>query len=161
MQKTTEQDNSEASTPLPPLPDQLTRLTLIAFVLAGVLIVLVVIALAIPGSPIHIGGDGQVAVLRDFLLILLVFCPLIICLFPIYMLLMLAVFAMEKGHRAATKGLGHARRMSRDVSEKATATADEINRRSIELNAKLTFAERLVNFLDWRPRRNRYDEDNV
>jgi hypothetical protein len=134
----------------PPAPprDRATRITLLLLLLVGVGVIVLALALSLPGSPLFIGGEGQVYILGNFLLICFALCPLILCLFPLYLLLMLSIFGVNRLHGKTAHGMERARAAAHDLAERAADATEAVSRRSIALNARLTFFTRLINLFD-------------
>jgi hypothetical protein len=134
----------------PPAPprDRAIRITLLLLVVVGIGVIVLALALSLPGSPLFIGGEGQVYILGNFLLICFALCPLVLCLFPLYLLLMLSIFGVNRLHGKTAQGMERARTAAHHLADHAANATEAVNRRSIALNTRLTFFTRLINLFD-------------
>jgi hypothetical protein len=119
----------------------------------GVLVfVLLVLVLLLPKR-------AQVSLVADLMLTVCVLCPTVICLFPIYLLLIVAAFGMSKLHHTGAKQLVRLETMSRELVDKTQETTDRMNRISVSLNGAAAPLNRLGNIFD-RPAPKVNDEEN-
>jgi hypothetical protein len=129
-------------------PDRMMQWIMLITFAVGLLIPIFVLFLTIPGLPLYLGDKGRVSILADVLLICFALCPMILCLFPIYLLLMVSIYGLELVYRMTSKPLGRAREITQTVADKTAESADNISRKSIEISARFAFFDRLVNFFD-------------
>lgn len=123
------------------------RQTLLRFVLPAVgvalgLIVLVVL-LIVPGSPLQLRQPAQIGIIADWMLIWFVLCPVVICLFPIYVLFVVLFFGVTWVHNGTARGLRRVQLASQSLAEKTAVAADRLSRVSIGVNARLAFVDKL------------------
>lgn len=90
----------------------------------------------------------QVSVLADVLFTSLVLCPIVLCLLPLCVALVTAVFWMNRVHRSAARTLGRVEDMSRSLSDKAIQGMDTVSRASIAVNSKFAYLNRLWGVFD-------------
>lgn len=110
-------------------------------------LIVLVMALVVPGSPIQLRQAAQVGIIADWMLIWFVLCPVVLCLFPIFVVLMAAFWGTSWVHHGTSRGLRRVQVGSRSIAEKAAAAAEKINRGSIGLNARFAFLDQLLNLL--------------
>jgi hypothetical protein len=116
-----------------------TRTQIVLPMLGGVLLILagVVIAALMPQRL-------QVGIMADFLFTVLLLCPLVICFFPLYILLAVAVFKFNDLHNALERLLGRAERVSENVNDRVRAGGDRLSRRVINTSVKIAPFEKVV-----------------
>jgi hypothetical protein len=130
---------------------RLNRLVFIIPIIAGVLVIVLVALLAIPGSPLELQEDGSLSILADVLTICFGLCPLFLCLLPIYALLIGGVWGVNRASDLAAEGLDKAHDASQTMVTQTKRIADTANEKSIDFNTRMTFFNRLVNFFDRKP----------
>jgi hypothetical protein len=94
---------------------------------AILLIVLVAFAALLP----------RVSVVANCLLTVLILCPALLCLLPIYFLTVFAVFGMNSLYNGAAKPLRSLEKLSARVLNRTTDVSDTLARSSINFNARL------------------------
>lgn len=105
-------------------------------------------------------GRRDVSLLADWMLSCLCLLPLLIILFPVYLLLVVAAFTLGKADRFTTRQVRRARVMTEKLSERTRETSLNLSRRSIGFNARLAPLDRLFNVFD-RPSSSTDGELNV
>jgi hypothetical protein len=107
------------------------RRVLLPLVLTGGGLLLLVLLLVVSFSPIALGRPDRVSIIGDVVLICLGLIPVMICLFPLYLLLMAGIYwtnRLEQGGRAGLQKAHDAtQRMAQTTNERTTA----LNQRSI------------------------------
>jgi hypothetical protein len=107
-------------------------------VLAGVGITALVLLLFLSPSPIGLFAQpGSSSSVSNIFLICLVLCPMLICGFALYAILLAAIYGVNVVERSSRRQLQKARRATRTVADKTNATADNINQRSINIGTKM------------------------
>ncbi len=95
----------------------------------------------------------QVALLADWLLTVLVLCPMALCLFPVCILMIAAVAGLGKAHGLAAKPLRRLEDLSADLANKALTATDSINRQTVNVSTRFAFFDRWMSLFD-RPSPN-------
>lgn len=92
-----------------------------------ILLILVIIAALMPG----------VSVVANVMMTILLLCPAVICLLPIYFLLVVAVFGMNSVYNGAAKPLHRLEKLTATIATQTSRISDKLARQSINLNARL------------------------
>jgi len=90
----------------------------------------------------------QVSVLADWLLMVFMLCPLALCLLPVCIGLMTAVFAMNQLHGKTARMMGKAEALSQSLAEKTMDATETVSKKSISLNATLAHLDPLWRIFD-------------
>lgn len=90
----------------------------------------------------------QVSLVSDLMMTCLVLCPAVICLFPLYVVMMVMAFAMGKVSDAVAKPLYRMENWSKSLAHTATNVTDTINHKTIDLSAKLAPVEKILSAFD-------------
>ncbi len=91
---------------------------------------------------------AQVSLVADFMSIILCLCPAAICIFPIYVLMMVIAFGMNKVHDGTERPLKRIESMSHTLADKTNQTADSINRKSIAVASKFALLDKVWDLFD-------------
>jgi TM2 domain-containing membrane protein YozV len=125
----------------------------------GLLLLLLALSLAVPGSPLYLTQTGQFSIISNIFLICFVLCPLVICAFPIYLLLALGAFLLNKVDHSAADGLRRVQTISRSAADRATTLGDRLSRSSIRWNARFAFVDRWLRAFE--PRQNGREDETI
>jgi len=93
---------------------------------------------------------AQVSLIAD-LLSLLVLCPLATCLFPIYVLMMVVAFGMNRVHDGAARPLRRMSDLSRGLADRTISLSEAASQVSIRLIASVAALDKLWDVFD-RPK---------
>jgi membrane protein implicated in regulation of membrane protease activity len=107
-----------------------------ALVLVGTVIVLI------------LPGRLQVSLIADWLLSVLFLCPMVVCLFPLCLLMILAIVGMNRAQQAVSKPLQRVETLSATLRDRTVHTTDAINRQTINASVKFAFIDRLLAVFD-------------
>ncbi|MBC8170513.1 MAG: hypothetical protein H7X77_02535 [Anaerolineae bacterium] len=129
-------------------PDSTSFLTrhriLLAMVGGGVFILILIgITLTQPSRGI--------SVISNVMLTCLCLLPMVICLLPIYLLLVVAIYGMNRVHGSVETQLHRAQDASVSLIERSNGITDSLNRSSINFSALLAHLDPLFNIFD-RPK---------
>lgn len=102
-----------------------------------VLIVIVVIAAFLPSR-------GHTSFVADFLLTLLILCPAVICMFPIYMLMVFAVYGMGRVNKGIYRPLSAAEGLTNRMKARTETVANTVAERTINVSAQFARLEQTV-----------------
>lgn len=107
-----------------------------------------ILALVIPGSPLRFAERAQFSILGDTLMICLGLCPMAVCLFPACMLLVVSAAAVNKAHTGAARAMRRVHVTVDRVAEQTERLSEQVARKSIGFNVRVTFWNRLLNVFD-------------
>lgn len=128
------------------------RETLRLVMLPMILVLIAVIACLV--GVLLLPRRAQVSVVSDVMFTVLMLCPAVLCVLPITILTISAIFAMNRAHDAASGPLRRLEDMSARLAERAESSTDALNRQTIGISARLGFLYRLMSNLE-------SDEDNI
>lgn len=114
----------------------LPMILLALFILAGV----VLVVLLARGAQ----GGAQVSIVADLLLSVLMLCPLVLCMLPVTILLIGAVFGMNRVHSAAASPLRRLEDLSETLTQRTRSASATINQKTLDTSARLGFVYRLL-----------------
>jgi hypothetical protein len=109
--------------------------------LALLTVLAVTLLLLLPTRP-------QVSVLADWLLMIFMLCPVALCLLPVCIGLMTAVFAMNHLHAKTARMMGRAETLSETLVEKTLDATESISEKSISFNATMAHFDPLWHAFD-------------
>ncbi|MDX1995729.1 MAG: hypothetical protein SF029_25320 [bacterium] len=137
--------------------ETLRALTLPAIFIA-VLIIVFVLSLVIPGSPFRLREQVQVNIIANWMLMCFVLCPVVLCLFPIYVILMASTFGLNWLHNVSARNLRRAQTASRTIADRTANVSEDFSRRSANFNVRFAFIDALINIFD---RYSREESENA
>jgi TM2 domain-containing membrane protein YozV len=111
----------------------------------GVLLLIALIIVAI------VAGQTPTSGIANTMLTVLILCPLVLCLFPIYIVLIVALVAINKAHNGVAKPLRRLEALSLQMRERTYSASDRLARTSINLNTRFAPLDKLVFSLFDRP----------
>lgn len=117
-----------------------TRLMIWLPFAGGLLLLIVLLVIAA-----NQGGD-RISVMSDVFLTLTILCPLVLCFFPIYLLVVLAVAGMNRAHNTTARALTRVEDASAKLKERTLTVTDRAARASININSRFAFISRLSQF---------------
>lgn len=91
---------------------------------------------------------SQVSIIADWMISVLVLCPVVICLFPICVGLIAAIAAMNRAHTLAAKPLRRVEDWSHTLAERTAKTTDALNQTTLSASARFAFVDRLLSTFD-------------
>jgi predicted PurR-regulated permease PerM len=111
-------------------------------------VVLVVVAATLPDA-------RQTSLLANFLLTILILCPMALCMLPIYLVVVAAIYGMTSANKHAAKPLIVLERTTAKVAARTHDIGVKVAKASITFNVKMTSVDRAVFSIFDRPRRKR------
>lgn len=90
----------------------------------------------------------QVSIIADWLLTILFLCPLALCLFPLCIVMVAAIFGMNKAHDALVSPLRRVGSLTETLKDRVSKTADTVNQKTVDASAKWAFVDRLLSVFD-------------
>ena len=91
-------------------------------------------------------GGARIGVISDFFLTLFILCPLVLCMFPIYLLMVLMVVGMGRAHDKTAQGLTRIEDVTVKLRDRTYSLTDRAARASINVNSRFAFIDKLSNF---------------
>lgn len=117
-----------------------TRLAIYLPFAGGVLLLVILMVIAA-----NQGGD-RIATIGNFMLTLFVLCPLVICMFPLYLLMVLMVVGMNRAHTKTAGVLARAEDLTVKLRDRTYSLTDRAARTSINFNSRFAFLDKLSKF---------------
>ena len=115
-----------------------------AVILAGIGFVALVMLLFMTYSPIGIFSEpGSASSVGDFVLICIALCPMLICGFALYALLVVTIYGINIVERSSRTQLQKAKRATRNVADKTNTVTNNLNERSIGIGTRLAWLDRV------------------
>jgi hypothetical protein len=90
----------------------------------------------------------QVSLVSDWLFIIFVLCPMILCLFPLVLGVVAAVYGANRLHDSASPPLERLEELSASMNERVVTMTDKANQRVVDANAKVAPWLRWASFFD-------------
>ncbi|GAB4508643.1 MAG: hypothetical protein OHK0046_01660 [Anaerolineae bacterium] len=115
-------------------------------VLVGFILVALVLIVFVPRS------SPQISIIADFVLICFTLFPLVICVSPLFLLIMAAAFGVGSLLNTTEKLLIRLKGLTQSVLTRTENVSANLNRRSIGLAASLAFLDRI-----FEKRENRHE----
>ncbi len=84
----------------------------------------------------------QVGIVADWMFTVFMLCPLALCTLPITLLMIGAVFGLNRAHGAAARPLRKLTDHSTTLAQRAHSTANQINQRAIDTSARFGWLHR-------------------
>jgi E3 ubiquitin-protein ligase DOA10 len=122
------------TTPEPPLKTHRneTLLHIVLPVAGGGLLILIAVVIALV-----LQRRVQVQILADVLSIIFLLCPMLVCMFPIYLLLVVLAAGMGRIHDGTVPYLERVQNFTRAIAEQAHTLMSAITKRVISLSTKI------------------------
>jgi len=117
-----------------------TRLTIWLPFAGGLLLLLILMIIAASQ------GGARIAIIGDFFLTLFVLCPVVVCMFPIYLLMVLMVFGMNTAHDKTAALLTRIEGVTIKLRDRTYSITDRAARASINVNSRFAFIDKLSKF---------------
>lgn len=90
----------------------------------------------------------QVSLIADFMLIVMVLCPMLLCLGPLAVGLWVAVFAMSRVDNLLGGQIDRLEGITQSLSERTAKASEALSKRSISFSAQFAILDRLFNPVD-------------
>ena len=132
---------------------QTRRMILIPFIIGIVLL----LALTIGAGLL---GRLETAFISNFMLIIFVLCPVVLCLLPIYILMAVMVVGMNRVHDGLMKALQRLLNLSETARDRTYSLTDRASRASINLNARLAPLDIVFNAFEGNQQEGDHDKPN-
>jgi hypothetical protein len=88
--------------------------------------------------------SNRVSLLADWMLLLFMLCPAVICVFPLALLVVVGVISMSKAHGALAGLLLKVEDASRLLESKTTAATNQVNEKTIAVSSRFGLIYKLL-----------------
>ncbi len=122
------------------------RQTVLQLVLPMLLVVLLVVACVV--LVLLFPRRLQVGIVADIMVTTFMLCPAVICMFPLALGMLIAVFGMNRVHDGLARPVRRVADFSHTLSERTISTTDMINQKTIDLSARLGGVYKLLSVLE-------------
>jgi len=127
-------------------------ITLPFFLVFVVLLAMVIAVLLLPQR-------AQVSLVADWMTLWLILCPVVICLFPIYLGVMLGIYGMNRLHKGTRTPLEKLQVSYSKNLKRVTDFTGSVNQRMIDTQVKLTPYMRYLQAFDSAPEAKQEQEE--
>jgi lysylphosphatidylglycerol synthetase-like protein (DUF2156 family) len=124
--------------------------------LAVVLIVVCAVVVVVLFVP-RLEGENQVSIVSNILLMVFILCPAVLCFGALAIGMVVAAFAMNKGHDALAKPLRRVEELSQSLEARTLQTTTALNRKTIELGSRFAIVSRWLGVFE-RPKDQKQDK---
>ena len=132
-----------------------TRRTIFLPILAGALVIIagIVAVLLLPRPP-------QKSLIADLMLAIFFLCPTVLCLIPLYLVIVTMAFGFGRAHNGLTGPLRRLGERSQAIAARTLDTAEAVNRKTTTYRARFAPIEKqLHRFDDLESARSSVEED--
>ncbi|MBI1258982.1 MAG: hypothetical protein GC204_16040 [Chloroflexi bacterium] len=129
------------------------RLEILLPFVGGLLLIILLVVIA------AVAGKTPTSGVANTMLTVLLLCPMALCLLPIYLLLVMAVFGMNRVYDLLAKPLRQLQELSLQLRDRTYSLSDRAARTSINLNARFAPLDRLIFSVFDRPKPNEDDPE--
>lgn len=124
------------------------------FLLGIATLLTVFLILALPSDPVW---RDRAQAIGDFLYTLFCIIPFILCLFPVYILILLSIYASTKLHDGTERPLRKLEQLTASLAERIETTTDYVNSHTTSLSNSLEPLDNVFNIFDEPESSNRED----
>lgn len=114
------------------------QLIILAVVFVGLLILAIVLAALVPRTP------EQVSIISNVMVICLIFCPLILCLLPIYLMMTIAAFYTGALNSYTGSKLGKIQSATQQAADSVAKYSEILGKRSVSVRAKAAILNKII-----------------
>ncbi len=90
----------------------------------------------------------QVSILADWMAMVLVFCPALICTTVFCILLFAGIVLMNRANRAAVRPLEKVNEIAQSVADRTSKAAETVNNATVNAASRFAFLDRLLNIFE-------------
>ncbi|PJF23013.1 MAG: hypothetical protein CUN56_03070 [Phototrophicales bacterium] len=129
-----------------PTNQQKTRFSVVILpiLLVAIAIPVILLLLAAGSSPFSIGRGG-ISIISSVITICCFLIPLLLCFAPLYLLLMAAIYGINKLEQGSETQLARVQRQTKNLAEKTAAIGEAIAQKSIGISSRFAYFNRLFN----------------
>ncbi len=106
-------------------------------ILLGLLIILTAVGLGV------FAAADQLSIIGNMIIMIMMFCPIVICSGVLYIALAAAIFYTNKGHQVSRSGLKAGQGLSASARQKVEQVSDNVNRQSIKWGARFAYLDQV------------------
>lgn len=128
------------------------------FLLAVVFVTLIVLFVAFLNNP---QARTQVRAIADFVLSVTILCPAILCLFPIYLLVVVGVYGANKLHAGTQKPLERLETLTNQARERVSGWTDGANSQVSHWSARIEPLMKIMSIFDEPTTKTEESHNNV
>jgi hypothetical protein len=133
---------------------QQTRWEIILPLAAALLLIIICVGFVASRAFVPtLNESNRISLLADWMFMVFMLCPAVICLFPLALLGIIAIFGMNKAHGALMGLLVKVEDASRLLESKTTAVTDQVNQRTIAVSSRFGLVYKLLGVFE-RPSEN-------
>jgi cell division septal protein FtsQ len=115
------------------------------------MVIFVVLLVVVVLGVISLPQSSQKSLIADWLFTVMFLCPMVLCLFPVVILLVAGVVGLNKAHSMSLRPLRRLQDLSLKLKDRTASTTDTINRRTVDVSVRLAYLERLLSLFDPPP----------
>ncbi len=119
-----------------------TRRFIWRWLIVGLLVIVAAVAVSLALR------RSQLSMVSDIMLIVMVLCPMTLCLVPLVFVMWVAVGAMNKAHTFSGRQLVRLEKVTRDLSERTSSAGEALSQQSIALNVRFARFEKILSAFD-------------
>lgn len=114
----------------------------------GPMLLVIIVLLAVMLATLLPLKWSQIGIVSNVLVMCMALCPMVLCLFLVYVALVFAVVGMGKTHGASSRQLRRVQQMTRKMSARMASLGERLGKMSIGFSARLAFLDRLFSIFD-------------
>jgi hypothetical protein len=118
--------------------DRIARYVMFAPTAVGVLLVVILLLLLVPRSP------AEVSIVGDIMMICFVICPILLCLLPLYIILAVGIFYINKLNNYTGSKLGAVTRATQRFKDTTKRVTEDLGRRTIGWRSRFAIMEDII-----------------
>ena len=111
-------------------------------------IIVFLLLMAILGGVLLLPRLAQVSIVSDFVLTILVLCPLVLCFLPVTILSVVAIFGLNRAHNALKRPLYRLEDYSKTMAERTESVTEQVNRQTIQISARFGALYKVIDKLE-------------
>jgi len=115
------------------------------FTLTGLLILIMLLIIALPSDP---DWRTRVGLVTDFMMLIMIYCPLFICGFLVYAIIIVGVYYANRLHDGTQKPLERAENIVAAFTNRVERTTESINSRVVSASSRFAGWTKFMDFFD-------------
>ena len=104
--------------------------------------------IAIVAGVLLLPRRAQVSLVSDFVLTILVLCPMVLCFLPVTILSVVAVFGLNRVHEVMKRPLYRLEDYSNVMAERTESVTSQVNRQTIQISARFGAVYKLLSIFE-------------
>lgn len=130
---------------------------ILPFLLALLFVIFLVCLVALPTDS---SWRLRASVIADFMVTILVLCPAVLCMIPIFALMVAAIAGANKLHDSTRTPLERLETLTESMADRVENAAGSVNKRVINLNERIAPLMKIMTFFDTQQKDTQRREDN-